>query len=380
MPATDLPDSRLDPPGGFLASAKPTDLIYFVLNVGDGDSQVLVLPEDQKGRRQCLIVDCIKPNKTITLLDDLVAAGALGATKPLLELVVATHPHDDHISGMAQLLRRYGPTGDIGEVWESGYYHTSSSYLEMMRELEDLSLRHLQPTGGTVRFAGKVRLTVLAPGAGLRNRFDSYGIDINNASIALKLDFPMARVIARANDRTYVRLPTTHTLILGADAQTLSWSQVLVDFPQLGPASTAVTTALRRSRGSEPLSGHIFKVPHHGSKHGLSLELVEAISPSLSIVSSVREAGKYHFPHAVMQAALREAIDPVSSKPGSAHRGDEELILLYTGSRLLDAQGAATGLLGSVGVLVGPGGRREVYGFGDDPKSLVDLGAGRRMK
>jgi hypothetical protein len=325
-----------------------------------------------------VIVDCIRPDKTFELLADLTAAGILSDAKPRIELVVATHPHDDHISGMAPLLRRFG-ADDIAEVWEPGYYHTSGSYLEMMRELEDLPLRHLQPTGGTVRFLGTVRLTVLAPGASLRTRYDSYGIDINNSSIALKVDFPMARVIERAADRTYVRFPTTQTIVLGADAQTLSWSQVLVDFPQLGPSKTAVTTALRRSRGSEPLNAQIFKVPHHGSKHGLNLELVEAIRPAVSIVSSGREGGKYQFPHAVMQAALREALDPVSSKPGVAHREDDQLVVLYTGSRVVDAAGAPSGLLGSIGVLVGPGGRREIFGFGDAPTGAVDLAAGRRL-
>jgi hypothetical protein len=123
----------------------------------------------------------------------------------------------------------------------------------------------------------------------------------------------------------------------------------------------------------------MFKVPHHGSKHGLNLELVEAIKPALSIVSSVREAGRYHFPHAVMQAALREAIDPVSSKPGAVHRRDEDLIILYTGSRVINAHGAATGQLGSVGVLVGAGGRREIFAFGDAPAAPVDLAAGQPL-
>jgi beta-lactamase superfamily II metal-dependent hydrolase len=377
MAATDFPESRLGPPGTFLQSVRDTDLVYFVLNVGDGDSQVLLLPADDQRRRQCLVVDCIRPKKTIELLGRLGSAGLLTAP-PSIELVVATHPHDDHINGMARLLRTYRAA--VAEVWEPGYYHTTSAYMEMMRALEELRLRHLQPTGGTVRFLGKVKLTVLAPGAGLRSRFDSYGIDINNASIALKLDFPMARVVERRGDRTLISLPSTQTLVLGADAQTLSWSQVLVDFPQLGPANTAVTNALRRSRGSEPLRAQIFKVPHHGSKHGLNLELVEAVKPALSIVSSVREAGKYHFPHEVMRAALREAVDPIATKPGQAHRTDDDLVLLYTASRLVDPHGADTGrVFGTVGVLVGAGGRREVFAFGDRPGQDVDLGASRAL-
>ncbi len=378
MPATDLPGARLGPAGTFLPSCRLTDLVYFVVNVGDGDTQLLLLPADAQGHRRCVIVDCIRATKLFRLIDDLVATGLLAQVTPLIALVVATHPHDDHISGMAALLRRYGQD-DIGEFWEPGYYHTSGAYLEMMAELEDLDLSHLQPSSGTVRFLGRTRFTVLAPGPQLRNRFDSYGVNINDSSLALKVDYPMARCIERNADRTYVKLPTTQTLILGADAQTLAWSQVLVDFPQLGAARTAVSTALRKSRGSEPLSAQVFKVPHHGSKHGLNLELVEAIQPAVSIVSSVREGGRYHFPHQVMQAALREALDPVSSKPGSAHRADDELNILYTGSKLLDAVGDPVGPLGSVGMLIGAGGRREIFRFGDAPAARVQLAQGRKL-
>jgi hypothetical protein len=136
-----------------------------------------------------------------------------------------------------------------------------------------------------------------------------------------------------------------------------------------------VTTALRRARGSEPLNAQVFKVPHHGSKHGLNLELVEAIRPEVSIVSSVREGGRYDFPHSVSQAALREALDPVSSKPGTPHRDDSELNILYTGS--FEAGG---GPLGTIALIVGAGGRREIWRFRDAPDDHISLAAGAPMR
>src|SRR3954469_6950579 len=378
MPATDVTSSGLAVDGGFVAAVRPTDLVYFALNVGDGDTQLLLLPANSAGQRRCIVVDCIRAPKLFALIEALAATPLLPAIEPLLELVVATHPHDDHISGMAALLRRFGD-GHIREVWESGYYQPSAAYLEMMRELEDRDISTLQPASGTMRFLGQVKLTVLAPGIGLRNRFDSYGVNVNNASIALKVEFPAARTYQRAADRTYLKLPTTQSLILGADSQTLSWSQAMVDFPQLDAVKTAVTTALRRANGTTPLDASVFKVPHHGSKHGLSLELVESIRPALSIVSSVHEGGKYDFPHEVSQAALREALDPISSKPGGAHKDDSDLIILYTGSRELAADGSTVGPLGTVAVLVGAGGRREIWRFRDGAEADVSLAAGRPM-
>jgi hypothetical protein len=384
MPASDLDRSLLGEAGGFAEACKPADLVYFVLNVGDGDTQLLLLPEHAPGQRRCVIVDCVKAPKLFALINELIGAGLLAETKPLLTLVVATHPHDDHISGMGALMRRFGD-GHLRELWEPGYYHPGPAYYRMMRELEDSEIVHMQPSAGTTRYLGKVKITVLAPGISLRSRFDSYGIDPNDASLALKIEFPAVNTYEkrpgekRAADRSYLNLPSTQTLILGADAQTLSWGQVLVDFPQLGPERSAVTAALRRAGGTEPLLAQVFKVPHHGSKHGVNLELAEKIKPQVSIVSSVREGGSYHFPHEVTLAALREALDPISSKPGGTHRPDAELNILYTGSDLVDAGDGSKSPLGSVGLLIGVGGRREIWRFGDGSGQKIALAEGRPL-
>jgi hypothetical protein len=379
MGASDLDSSLLGDAGGFAEACKPADLVYFVLNVGDGDTQLLLLPEHAPGQRRCVIVDCIDAPKLFALIDELIGAGLLGQTKPLLTLVVATHPHHDHISGMGKLLRRLGD-GHLQELWEPGYYHSAPAYHEMMRELEDGEILHMQPSAGTTRYLGKVKITVLAPGISLRSRFDSYGIDPNDASLALKIEFPAINTYEdRAGDRSYRRLRSTQTLILGADAQTLSWGQVLVDFPQLGPEKSAVTAALRRARGTEPLRAQVLKIPHHGSKHGVNLELAEKIKPQVSIVSSVREGGRYHFPHEVTLAALREALNPISSKPGETHSSDAKLNILYTGSDLVDDGDGSRSPLGSVGLLIGVGGRREIWRFGDGPGQKIALAKGRPL-
>ena len=39
-----IPDNRHGAPGGFLASIRPHHLVFFLLNVGDGDQQVLLAP------------------------------------------------------------------------------------------------------------------------------------------------------------------------------------------------------------------------------------------------------------------------------------------------------------------------------------------------
>jgi competence protein ComEC len=273
---------------------------------------------------------------------------------------------------MATFLDRFHSLVD--EVWEPGYYHTTNSYAEMMRAIEDYDVRHTQPTSGLCRFIGNLQITVLAPGIGLRGRFDSYGVGINNASIALKLDFPASRVIQRRQDRTYVKLPSSKSLILGADAQTLSWSQALVDFPQLGPQRTAVSQALRAARGTVPLRADVFKVPHHGSKHGVNLELVEAISPTLCLISSVAGGGEYNFPHSVAQEAIREGLEALAGKASGKRSPDHELGLHYT------CEQSETGkALGTIGVVLTPGGKRRVWRFMDRASDRIDLARSREL-
>lgn len=370
MPAPDVPEAALGPEGGFLAACRSEHLILLSLNVGDGDGHVLLLPQ-VAGRRRAVIVDVVDANKLHHLLVHLSATPLLETTvSDPIALVVATHPHDDHIRGMATFLRTHAAS--IDEVWEPGYYHPTDAYFEMMAALEDSPLRHLQPASGTVRWLDTAKLTVLAPGVALKSRYDSYGIEINDSSIVLKVDFPAARVIRRENkDRTYLR-PPSQTVILGADAQTTSWAQVVQDFPQLGPDKTAVSQALRMQNGVEPLSAGVFKVPHHGSKRGLNFELVEDITPRVTLFSCGRDKGKYFFPHTITQEIVREALQPIATSPEDDRKSDLELGIHYTGSQIDGGESA-----GSIGVLIAPSGRRQVWRFMDRRDVMVDLARGR---
>jgi hypothetical protein len=208
----------------------------------------------------------------------------------------------------------------------------------------------------------------------LRNRFDSYGVELNDASIAIKLDFPAARVIERNKDRTYINPESTQSLLLGADAQTLSWAQVMVDFPQLGPDETLVTKALKMAGGTRELAAAVLKVPHHASKHGVNLELMEQIAPKVSVVSCGRELGKYNFPHTVAQEIMREAIEKIAADPTLPRSLDHELGIHYTGSNLDNGKPA-----GSVGLILRPEGTRRLYRFCESRDAPIDLAAARRF-
>jgi hypothetical protein len=370
MPAPQtIPAARLRA-GDFVSACDRTDLIYFLVNVGDGDTQLLLLPAASDGTRRAIVVDIATKRKLPDLVEKLAAVGLMPERSDVFALVVATHPHSDHISGMAEFLDRFHEL--VWEFWEPGFYHPSPSYIEMMRVLEDRDILQSQPTAGMSRFIGNVRVQVLAPDIGLRNRFDTYGVDINNASIALKIEFPATRVAEGDADRRYLPLRgRTQGLILGGDAQTAAWSHVLVDFPELHPEGSPVSRALRIALGGNPLAAHVFKVPHHGSKHGVNLELTELIRPRLSLFSSVGGRGNYGFPHWIAQEAVREAVEATTS--GQVRSDDCDLGLHYTSGT--DDAGQA---LGTIGLVLSPSGRkRQIWRFGDRSGQLVNLQAAR---
>ena len=381
-----IPDSLFTPlPAGetLVDHVGPDDLVYFLCNVGDGDAQLLLLPEQaatQTGTRmrRAIVVDSASPTKIPRLLRSLVGAGLLPAqtgsqTQPAdgaIALVVATHPHRDHIGGISQLLT--GFAGAVSEMWEPGYYHTGPDYIEMMNAIESqASLLYAQPTSGLRRWFGNVAVTVLTPSIQLRNRFDTYGVEVNNASISLRVEFPATRVVQRADDRSLLDTPNTKSLILGADAQTLSWSYADTDFPVLAASDTAAAKAIKAATGSDPFRSQVLKVSHHASKHGVNLELVERIKPALTLVSSVAGGGSYRFPHTVSQELIREAIDPTTTS-GAAHPPDWELGIFYTSDT-----STAGAKLGSFAVVVGAG-QRTTWRMLDSTTGAIDLSKATR--
>lgn len=376
MATTDIPADRL-PAESFTASLSDDAWVYFLCNVGDGDSQLILLPPDEGGHRRAIVVDAYT-DKVVRLIGHLTDQGLLpGGPVEDLALVVATHPHQDHISNMPNLFRTHGDR--IAEFWDPGYFHPISAYITLMEELQRRrsAITYAQPAAGLRRWISGTLITVLSPAVGLRNRFDTYGTEINDSSISLRIEHPATR--RRERDEVGRILPTgdpSSSLVLGGDAQTLSWSHVMVDFPYLPSSDTEAARAIAAATGSKDLlNTDVVKVSHHGSKRGVSLELMERFSAALVLVSSREPGGGSHnFPHLLTQEIIREVKEPIATQASpEERRADWEHGVFYTHD--VDGDGTPLGTI----AIVFRGDTRRLWRFGDDRRTAIDIGSARRL-
>lgn len=251
-------------------------LSVHVLNVGNGDSIIIELPE-VNGERSYIVIDSKRKDKTINYLED------LGAKN--LRLVISTHPHTDHYVGLSGVLKKY--EGKVDEFWDSGFRHVLDTWVELYNYLiSKPDIYFLRPTSGLTTVLNGVELTVLAPSIALRNRYDSYGVNINNSSIVLKLEYG------------------GKVLILTGDAQWESWGKMTEEFPHFEETKNP-RQHIQLDESYNPLNCDFLKVPHHGSKHGTALEAIERLSPSFTAISCMWQTKK-PFPHKLSVDILKE--------------------------------------------------------------------------
>ncbi|MEM7393897.1 MAG: hypothetical protein AAF492_16280, partial [Verrucomicrobiota bacterium] len=115
---------------------------------------------------------------------------------------------------------------------------------------------------------GEVRISILAPSIDLRNRFDTFGIGKNDASIVMKVQYRDAFII------------------LAGDAEFASWGKITEEFPRtsLINFSGDALELSERDESTEQLNCQVLKVSHHGSKHGSTLEYLERLTPGHVVI------------------------------------------------------------------------------------------------
>jgi competence protein ComEC len=210
-----------------------------VLDVGQGDAILL----ESHGQR--LLVDGgPDPDLLVRRLDE-----RIPVWDRHIELVLLTHPHEDHSGGLAGLVPRYR----LGSMAETGMASDGAGVRELRVMASRHDIRRARLTQGDRFSLGQVRIDVLwPPREAVPSKSLSDGRAVNGTSIVLAVRLGRQRIMLTGD------LEDDH------DADILK--------------------AL--SRDGERWD--LLKVAHHGSATASSAELLEALRPRLAVISSGR--------------------------------------------------------------------------------------------
>ena len=167
-----------------------------------------------------------------------------------LDVMVATHPDADHISGLPAVLESF----PVATVALTGQVHSTLIYERFLTDIRNLQVNAIQVrTGTTIPFDAALQLDVLGPD----DRFASVPGDNNNASIVIRLKYGLV------------------SFLFTGDAE--------------GDEEQAIL-----ARGADVRST-VLKVGHHGSRTSTGEAFLTAVAPQLAVIS-VGQGNRYGHP------------------------------------------------------------------------------------
>jgi competence protein ComEC len=122
-----LNSGRLVPEPG--PGPAPGKLIARFLDVGQGDAELIHLPDGET----ILIDSGDRGAPTDELLSK------FGVRQ--IDLIIATHPHADHIGEMRQVMRRF----KVKEFWDAGFAYSTRTYTDLLQDIKDRGITFSAP-------------------------------------------------------------------------------------------------------------------------------------------------------------------------------------------------------------------------------------------
>ena len=213
------------------------------LDVGQADSTFIEL-----GNGQTMLIDAGESHNASTIIQyirDLQYSD--------IDYVVATHPHDDHIGGMAEVLESF----EIGKMYMPKQTHTISAFENMLDVMERKNIdAYTAKSDVNILTSGIIEIDILAPFA------DSYS-NLNNSSAVVRIKYGDTIMLFTGDAEQEIEM---QLLDSGIDADVL-------------------------------------KVGHHGAGSSSATSFIKAVSPEVAVISS---GGEYGHPHSDTLAILSE--------------------------------------------------------------------------
>jgi competence protein ComEC len=220
------------------------ELAVHFIDVGQGDSILIDL-----GETEVLIDGGDKSPGVVSYLQDYIDGS--------LEVVVATHPHADHIGGLISVLNNF----QVEQIWHNGDTSTSKTYTEFMTSIQSEGAEVHVGRRGDMISAGELTLMILNP--------TTLAGTTNNNSIVVSLSYGN------------------------------------VDFLFTGDAEQEAEAAMLIAADVPVPDIEILKVGHHGSRTSSSQDLLVATSPEVAIYMA-GIGNSYGHPHQETLDALAQ--------------------------------------------------------------------------
>ena len=221
--------------------ADDSELKVHFFDIGQGDAIFIVSPNGNQ-----ILVDGGPSNKILSKLSEVMPFWDRS-----IDLVVLSHPHADHVSGLIDVLDRY----DVAMILESGVAYDTGEYKEWRKAAEKEQAQRIISRAGQVFGIGQdFSLEVLAP----FEPFDQKSIsNAHDANVVLML-----------------RHGDTEVLLMGDAERDLEFD-------------------LLRNYN---LDSDVLKVGHHGSKTSSFEDFLQRVSPEVVVVQ-VGRGNRYGHPH-----------------------------------------------------------------------------------
>lgn len=186
------------------------------------------------------------------------------------EIVIATHPHEDHIGGMTDVLKKY----NVENFYMPKVSNTTKTFEYMINSISNQGLKIKTIKDGTsIDLGSGARIDVYSP---IDDAYD----DFNDYSPIMKLTYGETK------------------LMFTGDAEELAEKQVLEKYT------------------SSELKSDVLKFGHHGSSTSSSEEFLNAVSPTYGVISCGLD-NKYGHPH-------KETLEKIKNHNIETYRTDTQ--------------------------------------------------------